>query len=455
MSLRVLFVEDDPTFGRVLTQELLSSGFEVLHLPSAEAALAQAPRFLPQVALVDLRLPGTGGLDLLRELRQLDGNAQVVVLTGHGSIPEAVEAMRQGAYDFLTKPTRLEVLEQVLRRAAEKSDLLLENERLRRAASTRDDPYEMLGESAAVRELRRLVERIAGTSGTVLVQGENGTGKELVARNLHRLSPRRDQPFVVVNCGAMPSELVESELFGHEKGAFTGAERRRVGLFEAAHRGTLFLDEVGELPLAVQPSLLRALQFGEVRPVGGDRTRVVDVRVIAATHRDLLQETRAGRFREDLYYRLAAFPVAVPPLRERPDDVPVLARHFLARDTARSGRRRAFEDAALRHLAAHSWPGNIRELENAVTRLSVLAEGERITARDVETLVLGRPAAGGVPASGSLPTLRIEELERLALRAALDKHGGNKTAAAEELGISLRTLYNKLEAFTRITRPGG
>jgi DNA-binding NtrC family response regulator len=452
--MRVLFVEDDATLGRVLTQELTRSGFEVVHRTTGEAALAEAPRFQPEVALVDLKLPGLGGLDLLRELRQLDGHLQVVVLSGHGSIPEAVEAMRRGAYDFLTKPTHLDVLEQTLRRAGEKADLLLENERLRRAASARDDPYEMLGESPAVEGLRRLVGRIAPTTAAVLIQGENGTGKELIARNLHRLSPRSDQPFVVVNCGAMPSELVESELFGHEKGAFTGAERRRVGLFEAAHRGTLFLDEVGELPLAAQPALLRVLQFGEIRPVGSDRTRIVDVRGIAATNRDLLREVREGRFREDLYYRLATFQIEVPPLRERDGDIPILARHFLKRAAARAGRRLRFDEAALRHLSTQPWPGNIRELDNAVIRLSVLAEGETITARDVDTLALGAPGrgAGGVPPGapgGALPTLRVEELERLAIRAALEKHGGNKTAAAEELGISLRTLYNKLEGLAR------
>jgi len=440
-SIRVILVEDDDTLSRVLARELRERGFEVHAYSSATGVAECAREIQPQVALVDLKLPGKGGLELLQELRALDDDLQVVILTGHGGIPEAVDAMRLGAYDFLAKPTRLDVLEQTLRRAAEKTDLLAENRRLRRAASSTADGPRFLGASEEVSRLLRLVSRIGPTDSSVLIQGENGTGKELIARELHRQSARAGAPLVVVNCGAIPGELVESELFGHEKGAFTGADRRRVGLFEAADGGTLFLDEVGELPLSVQPALLRALQFGEVRAVGSTRTRTVNVRLISATNQDLAAATKEGGFREDLFYRLCTFQIDVPPLRARPDDIPVLARSFLATASARTERPLRFSDAALARLRAHPWYGNVRELENAVTRLSVLAAGPELTEEDVALLAFGPVVAGRV----ALPTLNIPELERMAIRAALERHGGNKPAAAEELGISLRTLYNRLE----------
>jgi two-component system NtrC family response regulator len=333
------------------------------------------------------------------------------------------------------------VLEQTVRRAAEKTDLLAENRRLRRAASSNGDGSRFLGASDEVARLLRLVSRIGPTDASVLIQGENGTGKELIARELHRQSGRAGAPLVVVNCGAIPDELVESELFGHEKGAFTGADRRRVGLFEAADGGTLFLDEVGELPLVVQPALLRVLQFGEVRPVGSTRMRTVNVRVIAATNQDLAATVASGGFREDLFYRLCTFQIDVPPLRARPEDVAVLARSFLAAASARTQRPLSFQSEALARLRAHPWPGNVRELENAITRLSVLAPQPEITADDVAHFAFGPVVAG----RAALPTLNIPELERMAISAALERHGGNKPAAAEELGISLRTLYNRLD----------
>jgi len=440
--IRVIFVEDDPTLGKVLSKELASSGFEVRLFRTAEGVADCARETQPHVALVDLKLPGRSGLELLRELRDLYPDLQVVMLTGHGGVPEAVEAMRAGAYDFLTKPTRLDSLEQVLRRAAEKSDLLLQNELLRRAVASSDDPWRILGSSRASDEIRRLIARIGPAEATVLIQGENGTGKELIARNLHRQSARRDEPCIVVNCAAIPGEIVESELFGHERGAFTGADRKRTGLFEAAHKGTLILDEVGELPLAIQPSLLRALQFGEIRSVGSVQTKKVDVRVVAVTNRDLPAEVRDGRFREDLFYRLSTLQITAPPLRARPEDVAELATSFIAMAGNRSGRRLVFDEPALRALRDHSWPGNVRELENAVTRLSVLVSGDVITAQDVEQYAL-RPASAGRP---GLPTLNLEELEAIAIAAALEKHKGDKPEAARELGIALRTLYNKLKA---------
>ncbi len=441
-SPRILFVEDDESLRKVLTRELSDSGFDVKSFASAEGVVDEVRRHSPDALLLDLRLPGVDGIELLKRVRAVDDTCQVVVFTGHGAVPEAVEAMRQGAHDFLTKPVRLDVLEQALRRAVEKRALLDDNARLRRVLEPRAGASGLLGDSAPMVRLRHEIERMAASGSAVLVQGENGTGKELVARSIHALSPRAHQPFVVVNCGAIPANLVESELFGHEKGAFTGADRRRIGLFEAAHEGTLFLDEIGELPKSVQPTLLRALQFGEIRPVGSDRTRRVDVRVISATNRKLGEMVAKGDFREDLYYRVATLVIEVPPLRERTGDVRALAASFLARCAARTGRPLTLEDAALRRMEQHEWPGNVRELENAAERLSVMVDGDRISLDLVDRYVLRKDGA-----RGELPTFDLEELEKRAVVAALARFHGDKKAAALALGIALKTLYNKLDRF--------
>ncbi|HEX6884685.1 MAG TPA: sigma-54 dependent transcriptional regulator [Planctomycetota bacterium] len=442
---RVLFVDDDHALRQVLERELQDFGLEVAAFAEPRAALEAAAKTPFDVALIDLRLPGMDGLELLQKLRAIDEALPIVMLTGHGAVREAVEAMRRGAHDFLTKPVPLEALERVLTRACSQRDLLQENRRLRRLTEGEDGATTLLGDSAPMQALRELIARVAGSDAPVLVLGESGTGKELVARAIHAQGPRAARPFVVVHCGAIPENLIESELFGHERGAFTGADRRRTGLFEAAHGGTLFLDELGELPLGVQPVLLRAIQFGEVRAVGGNRVQKVDVRVVAATHRDLLAEVEQKTFREDLYYRLSPLVIDVPPLRARPGDVAQLAQVFLERECAKLGRTAAFAPGALEVLAHHAWPGNVRELENALTRLATLTSGPAITSADVERLVTTRrrPAAS----AGALPTLDVEELERLAVLAALEKHAGNKRAAAAELGVSPKTLYSKLEKY--------
>jgi len=442
---RVLFVDDDNTLREVLKRELEDFGLQVHAFAEPFAALEHLARSPVDVALIDLRLPGMDGLELLKRLSEIDEALPVVMLTGHGAVREAVEAMRRGAHDFLTKPVSLEALERILTRACGQRDLMQENRRLRRLTDTDEERVEILGESASIRALRELITRVAPSDASVLVVGESGTGKELVARALHSHSPRAARPFVVVHCGAIPESLIESELFGHERGAFTGADRRRTGLFEAAHGGTLLLDELGELPLAVQPVLLRAIQFGEVRAVGSSRVQKVDVRVVAATHRDLPAEVERKTFREDLYYRLATLVVDVPPLRARPGDVELLARVLLEREALKLGRPFAFEPAALAALARLAWPGNVRELENAVTRLATLGAGPTVTAAEVERLVVTRRPPSS--ADGALPTLDIEELERLAVHAALAKHAGNKRAAAAELGVSPKTLYSKLAKY--------
>jgi DNA-binding NtrC family response regulator len=442
--LRLLLVEDDESLRHVLTRELQRMGFAVSAHASGTGVVPLLQRLEPAAVILDLKLPGVPGIDVVAQIHAHDPDLPVVVCTGHGTVALAVQAMQRGAFDFLTKPVALDTLEQAVQRAVQHGELLRENQRLRRAAAhAAAGALVVSGGSVATRRLDQQVARMAATRESVLIQGESGTGKELVARRLHAASPRHAQPFVVVHCGAIPRQLVESELFGHLKGAFTGAEQNRPGLFEAADGGTLFFDEVGELPLEVQPALLRAVQFGEIRPVGSDTVRQVDVRLVTATHRDLRAMVQDQTFREDLFYRLAVLELAVPPLRERAEDIAPLAQAFLRREVARSGRELAFDDAALRRLEQHGWPGNVRELENAIVRLGVLADGPGIAVADVDEHVFGgrRPAA-----AGALPSLDLHELEQLASREALARCDGNKTKAAQALGIALKTLYNKLNA---------
>jgi len=443
---RVLLVDDDDTLRRVLHKEIEAFGYEVRSLPDATGVDDVLRERAPDVALIDLRLPGMSGMQLLEHLRSVDAELPIVMLTGHGSVPDAVQAIRLGAYDFLTKPASLDHVEQVLGRACEHRALETRVRGLERLAAVDDSgapegTNRILGDSPEIDALRERIGRVAPTEAAVLIQGESGTGKELVARAIHAASTRAEQAFVVIQCGAIPDGLVESELFGHERGAFTGAHRRRPGLIEAAEGGTLFLDEIGELPLTVQPALLRVLQFGEIRPVGSERTRRADVRILSATHRDLEREIEKETFREDLFYRLSPIILQVPPLRERRDDIPLLARHFLAREAPNTSCM--LEAEAEQALRALDWPGNVRELENALVRLTTLASSPRIGADDVRDLVARRRTLRGE----RLPTLCLDDLERLAVLAAMDRHGGDKRAAAAELGIALKTLYNKLARY--------
>lgn len=442
---RLLLVEDDDSLRKVLSRELGRAGFAVHSHATGAGVVLLVEQLEPDAVILDLHLPDVPGIDVVAQLHAHDPDLPLVVCTGHGTVQLAVQAMQRGAFDFLTKPVALDTLEQSIQRALLHGGLLRENRRLRRAAAhAAAGALVVAGASAAALRLDRQIARIAPSPQSVLIHGESGTGKELVARRLHAGSPRQAQPFVVVHCGAIPRQLVESELFGHRKGAFTGADQARPGLFEAADGGTLFLDEVGELPLEVQPALLRAVQFGEIRPLGSDTVRAVDVRLLAATWRDLGAMVAAGTFREDLFYRLAVLELEVPPLRARAEDIGPLAQAFLEREAARAGRELRFDDDALQRLQRHSWPGNVRELENAIVRLGVLADGPVVTAADVDELAFGgrRPA----PAAGSLPTLDLDGLERIAIHEALQRCGGNKTRAAQLLGIALKTLYNKLAA---------
>jgi len=438
---RLLFVEDDDTLRFVLERELRGMQYEVAGFAAPDAALASLEGERFDAALLDMRLPGMSGMELMRELHGRLPGLPVVFLTGHGTLREAVEAMREGAYDFLVKPAPLDELELTLRRAVEQGELRRQN-RLLRGLAYRGAGGEILGESAAIQELRRAIPRIAASDASVLIYGENGTGKELVARAVHDASPRAAAAFVVVNCGAIPAQLFESELFGHRRGAFTGADRRRLGLIELAEGGTLFLDEIGELPLELQPALLRAVQFGEYRPVGAERSERADVRFLAATNRDLEAGVRAGEFREDLYHRISTLGVRVPPLREREGDVRLLAERMLARynDKVAPEFAKRFSAAGLARLEGHAWSGNVRELENMVVRLVTLVDGAEIGAEQVERHL--RPLARR--AESALPTLDLSTLERAAIVQALRRQQGHRARAAAELGVAVKTLYNKI-----------
>ena len=423
----VLVAEDRDTLRRMLGRALTSDGHQVSAVADGETAIERLEgdeRF--DLVLTDLRLPGASGLDVLRAARSAQPWAPVIVLTGYGNVPTAVEAMRLGAYHFLEKPVEVDDLSRLVAEAlGERGPDEPETEGL-----VLDGGPCIVGRHPRLRAALKLLERVAPTESTVLLTGESGTGKELFARAIHRLSHRSEGPFVAVNCAAIPEGLVENELFGHEKGAFTGADRRQVGRFEMADSGTLFLDEIGELGPAVQGKVLRALDERRFERVGGGRTLSVDVRLVAATNRDLEEMVGDGSFRSDLYFRLAVFPVELPPLRERASDVPLLARHLLHEIARRHGRvaAPAASEQALELLATRAWPGNVRELANVLERAVILTEGPRIEAADLEPLLAPLEEAG----------------ERDRIKRALDEASGDRERAAELLGVSRRTLQRRI-----------
>ena len=392
------------------------------------------------LVITDVRLPDVSGLAILKKARQIDPAIQVIVITGYGSIEDAVAAMRAGAFDYVTKPFDLEAMLLTVARAVEHHRLTQENIRLRRQVSTYFDTSAIIGDSPPMRRLYALLERVCRTDSTVLLLGESGTGKELVASTIHYQSDRRQGPFVAVNCAALPEGLIESELFGHEKGAFTGANARRAGRFELAHQGTIFLDEIGDVPLPTQVKLLRVLEERAFERVGGGETLEVDVRVVAATNKDLQAEVRAGRFREDLFYRLNVIPIELPPLRERAEDIPLLVDHFTARFNDRFGRRVRFSSGAVAALCRYGFPGNVRELINLVERAVALADGDTVELADLPPHVRG--AKERVPLR---PLAAVTaEAEQRHIQRILAFTGGNRTQAAKLLGISRKTLWEKM-----------
>jgi two-component system response regulator AtoC len=452
---RVLIVDDEPHVRRILAALLLDQRHEVAEVGSGEEALALLEGFAADLVMLDLSLPGIDGIETLRRIRERGQQAAVILMTAFGTIASAVEAMRLGAHDYLTKPFNNEQLLLVVARALELRRLSREVECLRSELESVYGFNEIIGISPVMKEVFRVMAKVAPVNATVLLTGESGTGKELVARAIHRRSPRAAGSFVAVNCSAIPQTLVESEFFGHEKGAFTDAHARRVGRFEEAEGGTLFLDEVGDLALDAQAKLLRALQERHITPVGG-RSRPVDVRVIAATNKDLAREVREERFREDLFWRLNVVPVKLPPLRERRDDLSLLCDHFLDHFNRELGVAvESIDSAALRLLLDYEWPGNVRELENTLCRSMILCEGQRLTAADLPPRIRGESPPGGPGPASELDALTLaetvqqatEKLEKRILTARLAEHRGNRTTTALSLGISRKTLFNKLRQY--------
>jgi DNA-binding NtrC family response regulator len=436
---RILVVEDDPEMLGLLQRHLESEGFSVHTAASVPGAVDALRREEYDVILTDLVMDGDGGMEVLAAAREHRPDTRVLLMTAFGTLESAIEAMRHGVYDYLTKPFKLGEVTLAVNRALEDRRLRRENERLRAEVEQEHGIGRILGTSSAIRALVEQVKTVADSDAPVLLLGESGTGKELAARALHWGSSRRAEPFVAVNCGAIPENLLEAELFGHEKGAFTGADRKRQGLFAAAHRGTLFLDEVAELPLLLQVKLLRAVQERAVRPVGSTSLVPVDVRLISASNSDLASLIQQGRFREDLYYRLAVVPIRLPALRERLDDLPLLADRFLERAARRLGKRlTGFAEDAVQWMMAHRWPGNVRELENVVERAAVLAKGPVVAREDLGT---------EFALAEGLPSLRptLDSLEQQYIERILQETGGDKQAAARILGVSVRTLQRRVK----------
>ena len=440
MKPKILVVDNDVEMVALLQRHLEAEGLSVVAVTSGPEGLASLQRDDFAVILTDLVMDEVDGLAILREAQRVQPQTRVLLMTAFGKLETAIEAIRHGAYDYLTKPFKLAEATHAVRRALEDQRLREENRRLREAVERRYCFDNLIGGSPAIQAVFEKIRAVADSDATVLVLGESGTGKELVARAIHWNSPRRDRAFVAVNCGAIPETLLESELFGHERGAFTGADRKRRGLFAEANGGSLFLDEITDMPLALQVKLLRALQDKVIRPVGGSEEIQLDLRIISATNRELPALVRDGRFREDLYYRLAVIPIRLPSLRERAEDIPLLAQHFLERVAARIGRRfDGFSDDALDWLLKHRWPGNVRELENVVERAATLAPGPLITLADLSTEF--------VSPEGTEPALRptLGELESQYILRVLAETKGDKVAAANILGISVRTLQRRFK----------
>jgi two-component system response regulator HydG len=456
---RILIIDDHDSMREGMAVVLKKSGFEVAGVRSGAEGLNAYKKSSFDLVITDLKMEGIDGIEVVRQLKAHDPDCVVMVVTAFGSIETAVAAMQQGASDFITKPFSPEVLRakvnQALQLAGTRRQLqraIAHNEVLSREAAAAVGT--MIGQSEPMQKLVGLIRKAAVSETTVLVTGESGTGKELVARMIHDLSPRKSEPFVVVHCAALAETLLESELFGHERGSFTGAVRRKLGRFELADRGTLFLDEIGEIPLSIQTKLLRALQQKEIQRVGSEETLRVDVRVVSATHRDLKAEVAKGTFREDLYYRLYVVPLHIPPLRERPEDIPLLANHFIEKSAPKMNPGvKGLSEAAVRALNRYAWPGNVRELENAIEQSLVFAERALIEEADLpsflQTAEARRPAASPIPIPrGDRPLPEIlEEFERQLIAHAYEKAGAVKTETARLLGIKTSALYYKLEKY--------
>ena len=450
---RFLIVDDEQSIRRLCITIGQSLGFACAEAESAETALARLESEVPDLVLTDLKLPNLSGVELLRQVKAILPRAEVAIMTGHGSIESAVDAMRLGAYDYIEKPFRVEKMRLLLQRMAEKVRLVSENQFLRDRVSTEENLDGIVGSSAKIQDVLRMISRLQDTRTPVLIVGESGTGKELVARAIHFRGSMAQTPFVAVDCGSLVPTLMESELFGYEKGAFTGALKSKGGLFQTANGGTIFLDEIGDLPLEMQAKLLRVLQEKEVRPVGSNEKVAVEVRVIAATNRDLESSYRAGTFRKDLYFRLNVVTVHLPALRERRSDIPMLVHHFLERYGP--GENVQVTSAGMKSLLQYDWPGNVRELENCVARAMTLGDRHTIDVSDLPPAIRSeQPASGSAqPDSAALSTTALAEMERMTILRVFDQAHGDKALAGRMLGISRATLYRKLKRYNISLKP--
>ena len=449
---KILVVDDDAVARELLAEALKKEGYDVEAFGSGEAAIARGREGRVDLVLTDIRMGAVDGLTVLREFKRMSQDTAIVVLTAFGSLEGAIEAIKQGAYDYLAKPFKKEDIKLVVQRSLDHCRLLRENTKFREELKSKDEWSPLVGSSPAMLEVYKLVARVSESKSTVLLQGESGTGKELIARAIHGNSPRRDKPFVPVNCGALPDTLLESEMFGYEKGAFTGAVGTKTGLFESANGGTLFLDEIGELGQALQVKLLRVMQDHEVRRVGGTHSIKVDVRIIAATNRDLEQFVKEGKFRDDLFYRLNVVRITLPSLTERQEDIPMLAHHFLQKCAAGTTTAvRGFHPDTMDLLKRYRWPGNVRELENAIERAVSLSHGPLLTPDDLPAAIRQTPihadAKPESPEAAEPVCLTLEEVEKRHLVRVLKETKGNKVKAAKILGIDRRTLYRMAERF--------
>lgn len=445
MKAKILIIDDDNSLRRVLEYNLQEEGYEVITAVDGETGIALFAEYSPPLVITDLKMPGISGFQVLSTIKERSPATMVIVITAFGAIDTAIEAMKRGAHDYITKPFNRDQLKLVVKKALNLQGLTEENRLLKEELTERSEFRNIIGISNGMEQVFNIVRKVADTDATVLITGESGTGKELVAKSIHSLSSRRTRPFVPINCAAIPRDLLESELFGHVKGAFTGAIKDKIGKFEIADGGTIFLDEVGDLPVDLQPKLLRALQERVIEPVGGTAAKKIDVRIVAATNVDLEKAIEEGHFREDLYYRLSIIPIHLPPLRERADDVLLLIKHFT---TKHGGAGVTFTPQALEVMKNYHWPGNVRELENTVERLLIMRNSDSIAIDELPPKILGvkKTSEGGVfnlPATG----YSLEQLEREIVVEALERNAWNQTAAAKFLRIPRHTLIYRMEKY--------
>lgn len=443
-KIKVLLADDEDTFRRIMANELSRMGYDVAQVENGEDAVSKLNEKDFDIVLLDINMPVMSGVEALNKIKEISPSTEVLMLTGEASVESAVKSMKLGAYDYLTKPCKLYELDMLLNKAYEKRMLTKENKNLKFMVNKLVPPTLFYGESKEMNYVFKLIDKVAKRDCTVLIQGESGVGKELIAKSIHEKSERAERPFVVINCAALHETLLDSELFGHSKGAFTGANQARTGLFEVADESTIFLDEIGEMPLNIQAKLLRVLQSGEIRRVGENKSINVNVRVIAATNKDLARETSLGNFREDLYFRLNVVEIHMPPLRDRKDDIPPLVEHFLAKSSLK-GVAKSIDATALQTLVQFDWPGNVRQLENTIERLVILSEEDIINNGDIPFNILSPNAC--VSGNDLQLNTTLPEIERNHIKSMLREKEGNKKDAAKSLGISLKTLYNKLKLY--------